>query len=153
MAKKIILCLAAAAGFVFFSIEFLHYFATQYQPFIAHDFDWDTYLPSALRFTCRIGYPVGLVGILLFRRWGAALLLLAWLAQLLPSAIFFLYTTHHFYSEHYASLLELAIAALLLYWCRDLLSGDVVRPVLLFALLALLLHTGLYLSVHYGSII
>ncbi len=151
--QKIILRTVAVIGFVLFMLEWLYYLLEAYLPFIHHQFGWDTYLPSALRMLCRMGYPVALVGIFFYKRWAAFLLVAVWLMQLVPSTVFFLLTSGQLHAGHFSSFVELSAVAALLYWCRNLLGGSVRKPLLLFILITLLAHTALYLSVHGDTIL
>lgn len=147
-AQKIILRVGAIICLLLSLVELLHYFLEEYQPFIYHHFGWDTYLPSALRMVCRIGYPIAYVGIFLYKRWAAILLMIVWLMQLLPSAIYFLSTRGGLDDGHYTSLVTLILTAAFLYWCRTLFVGKTLKPLLLFFVITLAGHTAFYLSVH-----
>jgi hypothetical protein len=146
--QKIILRVGAIIFFLLFLFSLLYYYAEEYLPFIYHHFGWDTYLPSALRMICRIGYPVACVGIFLYKRWAAILLIMVWLIQLLPSVIYFLISSGSLNGGIYTSLVTFIPTVAFLYWCRKLFVGQILKPLLFFFVIALVGHTAYYLHVH-----
>lgn len=150
--QRVLLRVAAVICLLLSLIEWLYYFLEVYQPFISSYFGWNTYLPSAFRMICRIGYPVAYVGIFFYKRWAAVLLILVWLVQLVPSTIYFL-STSGLDSGHYTSLVTFILTGAFLYWCRKLFAGKILRPILFFLLVTFSLHTAFYFFIHADSFV
>lgn len=145
--KKIIVRVIAAYVFLGGAFSLLNYFTEAYLAFIRSGDPLSIYLPAALRMTCRIGYPLAGIGLFLLHRWGLWLLVIVWLAQLLPSSI---YTLLHSGSliGHLDSLIEFIVIVGLLFGCRSALkSGKVIKTLLIFLVTVLGLHSALFLTV------
>jgi hypothetical protein len=84
------------------------------------------------------------IALLLLHRWGLWLLIIVWLAQLLPSTFFML--VHGDDSvRNMESLIEFIVIVGMLYAMRsELKTGKVLRPILIFLISVLVLHSILF---------
>lgn len=145
--KKIITRVIAAYIFLGGAFSLLGYFSEAYFPFIASGDSVSIYAQAALRMTCRIGYPLAGIAIFLLHRWGLWLLIIVWLTQLLPSTLFMLMHSGNL-AHNIGSFIELIVIAGILYALRSVLkSGKVLKPILIFLIAALALHSILFFTV------
>ena len=142
--KKVILRIAAFF-FLLSLITFYRYFTQEYIPFISSEFSLDTYIPAGLRFICRLGYPIAAIAIFFLQMWGAWLLVIVWLIQLVPSGIYSLLYTGSVNADWIFSLVTFIISAGLLYVCRSALKKDkLAKYLVIYFLAALALHSILF---------
>jgi len=128
------------------AIELLYYYTEKYVPFIRNLYpSLSTYFPSGLRFVCRLGYPVAAIGIYFLRKWAAWLLAIVWLLQLIPSSIYFLFTSGSLKEGGLFSLASFLVSMSIIYACRSTLKdGKIIKPLLIFFVCATILHTILF---------
>lgn len=144
-------------GSMTFFATFFEYFTGQYSEFVstyAFREGWhgsaimEVFTSSSVRFVLRLSYVISFIGLFFLRRWGVYLCLIAWLGQLLPSALFSLLLGHGIDQGHIFS-----FVSLLAYLAVIALCWPVLKPGRAFrfcggALLAgLLLHTCFFVYI------
>jgi hypothetical protein len=145
--KAVLLRVAAVYIFVTGSFSLYSYFARAYLPFIASGDSALFYFPAALRMTCRLGYPIAAIPIFFLHRWGVWLLVIVWLAQLVPSSVYMIMMGGDL-SGNIRSLIEFVLTIGVLYLCRSALkSRKIAKPILTFFASALALHSALFFTV------
>jgi ankyrin repeat protein len=145
--KKITVRVIAAYVLLGGALSLLGYVTQAYLPFIASGDAASTYVPAALRLTCRIGYPLAGIALFMLHRSGLWLLVMVWLAQLLPSSIFLLLQGGDI-SRNMGSLIEFGVVVGLLYALRSVLTpGKILKPLALFLVATLALHSIVFLMV------
>lgn len=153
--RKVTTLVTAAIGILLFLGRFYDYAVHDYREFItsyAYSFGWSdqgvwpVYLASAIRFTFRLSYVVSFIGLLFFQRWSVYLCLIAWLGQLLPSAIFALLSGYGIGEGHISSLILLLGYLGVMVFCWPVLKAGRSFIFCSGALAsALLIHTAAFL--------
>ena len=148
--KKAILRIVAVAAFLMSVISLLYYYCEQYDFFISAKHHGDYIYPaSGIRLAFRMAYPVALAGIFFYRKWGVTLLIMVWVIQITLFTIFFHNEADAFNADYFISLIPLLLMLALIYWCRQLFSGKILIPVLIYFLVALAIHSALFFSERY----
>ena len=108
----------AIIGMGLFGMAFISYCLGDYKHFVS-SYAWhegwagkhllSVFIQSALRFTLRLTYVIAFIGLLFLLRWSLYLCAVAWLGQLLPSAILAVLSGRGIDSGHMMSFVSLLI--------------------------------------------
>ncbi|MDD3370985.1 MAG: ankyrin repeat domain-containing protein [Alphaproteobacteria bacterium] len=150
----------AAVGTALFCLSFVDYLFGDYQDYIrsyAQTFGLSgehfvsVFSQSALRFTLRLAYVISFVSLFFLERRSVYLCLIAWLGQLVPSAIFSLYSGYPL-TGHFISFITLLIYSATIWYCWPVLKPKpAVRYCLTALLMGLCLHTVLFGLLYYSA--
>ena len=150
--KKYALYAISVVGILMSAFSLITYISGDYYNFISYKKNIITFIPSALRFSCRLGYVVSFIGLLMLKRWGFYLCLTVWIAQLVPSAIYSIATGASL-SGHTSSAIQLAVyLAITLPLFKLLEKKATLACILIYFAGALALHTAIYFSIYYGMV-
>ncbi len=141
----ILLCVI---GFALFSYSFFEYASGTYWYFIENSpTGKEAFLATAIRFSCRLAYPISFIGLWKMKRWGFYLCLVAWLSQLLPSLIYTLVQKGALSSLSFSFVTLCIYIIIPIIYFKKLSSSGSWKTVVFILLAIFTIH-----SVSYGSI-